>query len=55
MRPGLTLGMSILAFIRLFGGKIRLQQMFCGNNIRVESLDVILDDQMGYMQVLING
>ena len=40
----------------LSGGRVTLQQMFCGNNARVEGLDVTLNDPAGLRGwVLING
>ena len=39
-----------------FGGRVTSQQMFCGNNVRLEGLDVTLDDPADLCgQVLMNG
>ena len=45
-RPGLTLGISTPAFARLSWRQSYIA-MSCGNNARVEGLDVTLDDPAG--------
>lgn len=45
-----------ISFYPVFNYKVTLQQLLCGNNIRIEGLNIILDDLASlYRWILIDG